>query len=73
MFPWIVEIQQEGIIVKASCVRVFHRLSLLKRLLSLEKFTQSPYGLGKNVLQTLLGASVGAFLKALITKKPLLL
>ena len=55
-----------------SCVHVFHRLSTLKRHLSLEKGTQSPYGLNQNVLQTLLGASVGVLLKALVTKKPLL-
>ena len=54
---------------QGSCVRVFHRPSSLKRPLSLEKCTQSPYGLSKNVLQTLLGASVGALLKALVTKK----
>ena len=55
-----------------SCVLVFHGLSTLKRHLCLEKCTQSPYGLNQNVLETLVGASVGAFLKALVTNKPLL-
>ena len=38
----------------------------------MEKCTQSPYGLSQNVLETLVGASVGALLKALVTNKPLL-
>ena len=51
---------------QGSCVGVFHRLSTLKRHLSLEKCTQSPYRPSQNVLQTMLGAN-GALLKALVT------
>ena len=58
---------------QGSCVRVFHRLSTLKKHLSLQKCSQSPYGPSQNVLQTLLGASGGALLKVLVTKKPFLL
>ena len=57
---------------QGSCVLVFHRLCTLKRHLCLEKCTQSPYGLNQNVLETLVGVSVGALLKALVTNKPLL-